>query len=378
MKKKTKVFLGILAALLVIALVITGVTLVRNQVITQKIDDFKIVKTPTIDFVQPYMFAHEEGQSFDYDHYFTQLEELGYDTLIVQMTRSENGDGTSTFFYPTAIHADTEGVNVTPELSMAYVLEEFLTACDLRGFKVYIGLSVEEYSWWALTCYYDEAYMAHCANTDVYMIQEIYDQFNHHDSFIGWYFAYELFSNPIGWETLWAKNVNAVIDKIDSLGDNRPIMFSPFRQIQLGLITDEYLMWKNFYKHTHFRSIDIMCPQDSIGKLDEKDGPWVPCDADDYTRVYDYVRLVKRATEEAGLHFYINCELFRAVGGDSAYLFVGDIDRVERQLKSASQVAEKLVTFSASHYLLEEGSVDTPEARAKFMADYKALYLTTK
>jgi len=375
MRKKLIVFFSVVAGIGIIAGSVAGVGAIRNEVIVDKLDKMEITMTPTIDFVQPYMFAHNEGKSFNYDKYFSDLESVGYDTIIVQMTRTEEADGSSTFYYPTSITENTEGVNVKANLEYSYILEELLTACDERGFDVYMGLSVEEYSWWALTCYYDETYMNHCANTDVYMVQEIYDQFNSHKSFIGWYFAYELFSNPIGWESLWANNVNAVVDKIDSLNDNRPILFSPFRQIQLGLITNEYLMWKNFFKKTHLRSIDIFCPQDSIGKLDEKDNPHTSCDKDDYKRVYDYIDQTAKAAKEAGVHYYVNCELFRAVNGDSAYLYVGDINRVVRQIKNASRQAEKLVTFSASHYFLEnETGVDTKEARESFFNDYKKVY----
>jgi len=362
MKNSIKVFLIIVISLLTVSLSIFVISRIRTAGINKKIDEVNVTMTPSVDFVQPYMFAHEKGESFDYDKYFGDLESIGYDTIIVQMTRTEEEDGSSTFYYPTTITSDlVEKVNRNDE----YILEELLTECDKRNFDVFIGLSVEEYSWWALTCYYDDTYMNHCADTDVYMINEIYNQFNSHKSFIGWYFAFELFSNPIGWEKLWAKNMNKFIEAVDKLEDNRPILLSPFRQIILGNVTDEYLMWKNFFKHCNFRSIDIMCPQDSIGKLKDNEIS--------FKKIYDYLDATKKATTEAGLHFWVNCELF-ITPDESIHLYDASIDRIVKQIKNANRVAEKIVTFSASHYMLGQGTVDTLENRLKLYDDYKDFY----
>jgi len=233
--------------------------------------------------------------------------------------------------------------------------------------------------------------MNHCIEVDQYMVKEIWDLLGTistetgysdiKDYFKGWYYAYELFSNPIGWESLWVNNVNAVVDTIvETDTDNtRPILFSPFRQIQLGLVTNEYLMWNNFFKKSHLRSgIDIMVPQDSIGKLDDKDYPHTPCTATDYKLVYDYVDNTYKAATKYGIKYWVNCELFRAWKGDSMYLHLGDITRVERQIKNAQRRADKLVTFSASHYFFSQGDQETDDARDVYFNEYKALYNKVK
>jgi len=344
----------------------------KDNKVVKQIDALTIDsnRMPSIDFVQPYLLDDD----FDYDTYFNELISIGYDTIIVQMTRSEETDGTSTFFYDTKI--EDSDLNVTKSDLSNNVLSTLVEECEKHNFDYYIGLSVEEYSWWALTCYYDETYMKHCADVDSYMVQELYDLYGQNEHFIGWYFAYELFSNPIGWEKYWVKNVNQVIDTVLKVDQKqRPIMFSPFRQIQLGLITNEYHMWKRFFELSHLRTgIDIMCPQDSIGKLDNTNDPHTPCTNRSYRLVYNYIDDVAKATKDAGLKFYVNCELFRAYKGDSAYLFLGDIERVTKQIKNGQRYAEKLVTFSASHYLLSQGDQEDEISRQKYFEDYKTLY----
>lgn len=359
-----KILLFILLGILVC--VIGGFSYSGIHILTvkDKLDNTDVTVLPSVDFVQPYMFAHEAGESFDYDKYFDDLAAIGYDSIIVQMTRTEEADLSSTFYYPTNITSDLVG---TVNREYEYILEELLDACENHDpqIKVYMGLSVEEYSWWALTCYYDETYMNHCADTDVFMVNEIYEQFDDYDCFVGWYFGYELFSNPVGWEKLWAKNVNKVVHAVDALNDGRPILLSPFRQIILGNVTNEYLMWKSFFNNVDFRNIDIFCPQDSIGKLDSSDNS--------FKKIYDYLDAAGKAAKEAGLKYWVNCELFMTPD-ESLHLYVSDIERVSRQIKNAGRVTDTLVTFSASHYLLEQGTVDTDEARADFYADYKAFY----
>ncbi len=377
--KKAFRWLITLMCMACICIVGSTITVANTRNVKDALDNGEVKMMPTVDFVQPYMFAHDENNNlFDYETYFNDLTELGYEAIIIQFTRSEEYDGSSSVFYKTKLDDTEEGRNefvgkvntLADSTNYSYIMDELVAACETYDFEYYIGLSVEEYSWWALTCYYDEAYMNHCAETDAFMIKELYDKYHNKTNFVGWYFAYELFSNPIGWENLWANNINTVIAKINEVEANdpvkRPLMLSPFRQIILGNVTNEYRMWKNFFEKVNFRSGDIFCPQDSIGKL--------PNDDISFKKIYNYLDAMKKAIDEQnkGIKYWVNCELF-ITPDESAHLYVSDAVRVERQIKNASRVAEKLVTFSASHYLLEQGTVDTLENRNAFRNGYKQI-----
>ncbi len=89
MKKGIKIFLIILISLLVLAGGIFGISSAITLSACKNIENSPITMMPSVDIVQPWMFADYDDE--DYDNYLQSLKnDFHYDTIIVQMTRSEN------------------------------------------------------------------------------------------------------------------------------------------------------------------------------------------------------------------------------------------------------------------------------------------------
>lgn len=361
-KKKSKVFLWILAVAAAACLIWAGIQAVRTQIVYKELTaDVTAGRTeyPSVDFVQPGMLA--DYTDADYDRYFEGLRAAGYDSVILQFTRYKVG-GVCYTYYPSACMTDYYD---TVDDSMSNVLGDLLAAAKKHGFKVWVGLSVDDDDWWGVTCYFDEGWMSALGEVDVQMIREIAALYSEEEAFYGWYWAHELFSNPAGIEKIWAKLLNSAIDTLNEVDPARPLMLSPFRHVQTGLVTNEYRMWHRFFEAVGFREGDIFAPQDSMGKLNQNK----EISKRSYRLIYDYLNAVKRAVgEEEGLTLWINVELFQKENGDEYN--TADIERVKMQLANASRVTDTLVTFSMSHYGLPEGTNDTAENRADFYNTY--------
>lgn len=361
--KKSKVFLFILAALALVILGTVCVQAIRTEVIYKKLTEAVAADEsvrPSVDFVQPGMLAGYTDA--DYDRYFADLKVLGYDSVILQFTRYKVG-GVCYTYYPSSCMTEYYD---TVDDSMADVTGNLLKGAARNGFKVWVGLSVDDDDWWGVTCYFDKEWMSRLGEVDVRMISELYELYGDEEAFYGWYWAHEIFSNPVGIEKIWAKLANSAIDALNQVDPSRPLMLSPFRHVQTGLATNEYRMWHRFFEAVDFRKGDIFAPQDSMGKLNQNK----EISKRSYRLIYDYLNAVKRAVdEEEGLALWVNAELFQKENVEEYN--VANFERIKMQLANASRVTDTLVTFSMSHYGLSEGTNDTPEHRAAFLAQYQ-------
>ena len=368
MRRKTKkarkrIFIRyILPSVAALAALIALVSFARGRILFHnKIAGYDgEVTLPTVDFVQPAMLSgYAEA---DYDAYFTALSGAGYDSVILQFTRYKLG-GVCYVYYPSD---GMDGFYEDVDDSDSDILGALLDAAERNAFDVYVGLSVDDDDWWGVTCCYDGEWMDRLGQVDVMMINEISALYGDRAAFKGWYWAHELYSNPIGMEKIWAGLINSSIDAVNALHDGRPIVLSPFRHVQTGLVTNEYRMWKRFFSLVNFREGDIFAPQDSMGKLNQnRELPSIGS----YVRIYDYLNQVKRAVDgKPGLILWVNVELFQKENGDEYNC--GDFERIRTQIVNASRVADTLVTFSLSHYALPQGTNDSAENRAALYAEF--------
>lgn len=364
MKKK---ILNVVFALFVLAVVVCGFFVggyVANKQTTEKyVDGFSgEVIYPTADFVQGWMLTDFAAE--DYENYFTQLKAAGYDTVIFQYVRYESNGATSVFYPTEKLQGAFSGDVYT---SNADVLPTFLDNAEKYNFKVFIGLSVAD-EWWSEKNFANNDFCKRLADIDNVMIEEINDLYGHYDCFYGWYWAYEMLTNIHGYEQVWADMINVNLDFLAQLGDDRPLMFSPFIHKMLrGAEGDTYKMWFNFFQKVKFRKGDIFCPQDSIGKISREEGSYKA-----YARTIKYLRACKNACDtNENLEFWVNCELFATKNNiDSVNLTTADLDRIKTQYVIASSFADKLVSFSFSHYLLEKGPNNSAEDKALLFDEY--------
>ncbi len=356
MKKSKKKKSGRLLLVLAVLLAAAGIAAaVRAALIRGKLTKgAESALHPTVDFVQPGMLADFDDKA--YESYFSALKEAGYDSLILQFTRYKLG-GVCYCCYPSQ---GLGSLYETVDRSMENVLGELLSQAERYGFKVWVGLSVDDDDWWGVSCYFDEAWMQRLGEADCLMVREISELYGDEPAFCGWYWAHELYSNPARFEKIWARLINSCLDTVNACGDGRPLMLSPFRHVQVGLVTNEYRMWKRFFRDVDFRAGDIFAPQDSFGKQNQLH-PEKPS-ALSYLFIYDYLNGVKRAVdEEDGLSLWVNVELFQKENGDEYN--PASAERVKLQLANASRVSDTLVSFSFSHYAYADGTNGSSEGR---------------
>ncbi len=341
-KRGLLIFALVVVALLLILMV---AHLIHREVYMKKIESSNVTATPAYDFIQPWLV---EGWTVEvWEAHLDELKDVGYKGIILQETRYDNN-----FYYQSSI---TE-IRGTPATTISNdMLENMFNACDNKGFEVFLGLSVEN-EWWEFARFGEDEYLNTLASIDNQMIDELNALFGHHQSFYGWYWAYEMLTNIHGYEIQWAKVINDTIDHLNTLQDNRPLMFSPFKQWLLPQIeVQHYNMWSSFFQRVNFRKGDIFAPQDSIGKI---------CGAEPTHRAlintYKFLRACKKACDEnPNVEFYVNCELFATHNRfNSTDLFVAGDERINYQLIIAHYFTENICTFSYTHYKSAQGFSD--------------------
>ncbi len=344
-KSGWKVLSIILIVIIIATLLLMVAHLIHREIYMDKIEAATVAATPSYDFIQPWLV--EDWTVEMWESHIDELKSVGYKGIILQETRYDY-----TFYYDSEI----EEIRGTPAVDRNNdMIENMFTACDAKDFRVFLGLSVEN-EWWEFARFAEDEYINTLADIDNQMIDELSALFGHHESFYGWYWAFEMLTNIHGYEEKWANIINSTIDHLNSLDDGRPLMFSPFKQWLLPQVESQhYEMWSNFFKLVNFRKGDIFAPQDSIGKI---------CGAEPTNRAlintYIFLRACKEACDEnPNVEFYVNCELFASYSRfNSTDLFVAGDERINYQLRIARCFTENICTFSYTHYKSTLGSSD--------------------
>ncbi len=343
MKKRWKVLIIILSVMVICTAILGVANAIFGAVYMKDIDALTEKAQPSYDFIQPWLV--EDWTVETWEAHVDELKSVGYKGIILQETRYDYN-----FYYDSNI-SEVRGTATTTRNND--MLENMFVACDNKDFRVFLGLSVEN-EWWDFARFGEEEYLDTLAGIDNQMIDELSALFGHHSSFYGWYWAFEMLTNIHKYEEKWAKVINSTIDHLNSLNDNRPLMFSPFKQWLLPQIESQhYNMWSNFFKHVNFRKGDIFAPQDSIGKI---------CGAEPTDRALINTYIFLRACKEAcdtnpNVEFYVNCELFASHSRfNSTDLFEAGDERIDYQLKIAKCFTDNICTFSYTHYKSTLGS----------------------
>ncbi len=322
---------------------------------------------PSIDFIQPWLIQHWD--SAKYLEHLDLLKEAGYDSVILQYTRTGASDNTVTFYPSEIAEIYTDGVVYSAEESTDCI-GKLLTAADEKDMKVYIGLSVED-EWWTKSPTNTEWYNKR-VELDNYMIDEISENYGSHPSFYGWYWAYETYNANSIMSNLWSNMMNQTIAHLNEIGDTKPLMISPYISFFLRK-DDSYVyfdFWKNLISKINFRSGDIFAPQDSIGNICGD----ATVDEDALALTENAVKMWADAVKEKqGLKYYVNCEFFyikRATADNDQMLLTAPLLRCLKQCDIARNYAEKIVTFSYSHYCVPDAGANRGECALNFHNDY--------
>lgn len=364
--KWKKAVLIILCAAIVITV---SATVPKAIIFEKKVKSYRgTVHAPSIDFVQPWML--EAYTDSDYDTYFSLLAQAGYSKIILQWTASMSGD-TAVAYFPSETLQKSYGENLASENSG--LLSALLTAARRNSFKVFVGLSLD-YDWWAISNFTSSDYMQARALVDNLLVSEIMSLYGQEfsDVICGIYWAFEIFTNPVGLGSKWADMLNTTIDALNEYAEGLPLMFSPFHHKFLrGGSVLTYNMWKSFLTAVNFRQGDIFAPQDSVGKISSERAEKLPL-----ASTYNYLKAASSAAAQIeGLEFYVNAELFgtKSLFAAEGDFTTADIERIDYQLKIASQFTQNIVTFSYSHYVLPSSSYAPEGLHARYIEYLKTL-----
>ncbi len=292
--------------------------------------------TPRLEgtFVQPSLV--DKWETAQWEEHYDLLLEAGIDIMILQWTAmTPNGDF-SYVGYDSAYAAD----HTTPNLRIRpnYV-GSALEAAEKKGVKVFLGLNFAD-EWWSGSFRNDD-WIDSQVKANNAMADELYNKYKRRypNAFYGWYWSWEMYNDTNGDEKWWAKMLNKALSHFTSLDKSLPVLMSPFISGYLNKTPKETgLMWKSFFDLTNFRAGDIFCSQDSVGASGYK-----------IDFIEQHVAEMKKAADtKPYVRFWINIENFSGKSGEGA----APLERVVRQMKMAEKYAEKLITFSYSHYYL--------------------------
>ncbi len=302
-------------------------------------------------FLQSWM-----SSSWDDERWQTEVENMldaGIEYLILQDVANKSAEaagGTWTVYY------DTE-LDCFGDASFGGdVIEAALRNCEGSGIKVFVGLAMFDDFWLqgAITAQYNEMCTAAAE-----MTKEIYGKYyeDYSDTFYGWYFTPEI-NNVLTCQVNikgQAEGLNKIIESIDTLNPDMPILLSPFYAQYLAagpVLTLSNLV--RFFDYTNFRDGDIFAVQDAVG------AKWVK--EEDLEMTWKmYSEAVKSC--DADIKLWANCENFSLAFADTALdgIFTRPatentvsvtetLDRFVWQMDIASKYAENIITFSYNHY----------------------------
>lgn len=300
------------------------------------------------------------SSSWDDERWQTEIENMekaGIKYLILQDVANKayksSGGGWSIYYDSALPVFDT--AERAPD-----VIEAALRNCRDTDIKVFVGIAMFDDFWTegAITGQYAEM----CA-VAADMAEEIYGKYysRYSENFYGWYFTPE-FNNILTCQVNISglcKGLNEVLDRIDALNPDLPLLFSPFFAEYLAsgpVITLSNLV--RLLNGAHLRDGDIFAPQDAVGALWTKE--------DNLERNWKmYAQAVKAANVD--IRLWANCENFTLSFADTAFdgiitrpatensqVVTATLDRFVRQMQTASRYAENIITFSYNHYFSPE------------------------
>lgn len=269
------------------------------------------------------------------------LKELGMDILVLGDSAVKSTSGKWSAFYPSEIDGIKEGYLGSD------TIENALRNCQKYGFKVFIGMSLDE-NWWDKFVY-DTEWLYDAMNMCNKIADELYQKYHekYSDTFYGWYWNPEIWNADVFKSTSALRQtyidnlsnaMNICLDHLEELSPGMPFMFSPFANTELGSADDNYLFWRDLIEQTNFRKGDILCPMDSVGAGGTK-----------IQYLDKWFEAYSKAVAETGkIEFWANCEDFDYTTSGEAC--TADMGRFSKQMEIAAKYCEKIITFAYSHY----------------------------
>lgn len=219
-------------------------------------------------------------------------------------------------------------------------LERCLKSAKKHGINVFVGPNYHG-DWWSQGR--DRNWLMARMDEGKAVISQILSRFqtDYKDALYGWYWDWEI--DNLNWNTDSAKQlfVDAINAILDVLPADMPLLFSPFTNPALGSAAAYGNFWKEVLPKMHFRSGDILAPQDCVGasKMTVANVKgWF----------YQYKEAV--ATVD-GLQLWGNVETFEQFSlSDGSHFASAPMGRIIEQIEAVSKFASKVVCFAYPHY----------------------------
>lgn len=276
---------------------------------------------------------------------YAMMQEVGMDFIIIQCVYDVLNN--VSLYLPT-----TEGLEGVKGRNS---LENMLAAAKESGMQVYIGLAADN-TWWdfsqadlALSSDGTSRFSLWCEQNgklQADMIRDIWNQYGarYDEQIAGWYYhneiwnAYALLPEEAvdAFTQLLADNMNTVIDAINEVSPHKPIMQSPFFNVDYGTAEGYGQWYADYFSRIHFRKGDIFSPQDAVGNFG---GETIP------VRIGQWIKALADATATCEeLVFWVNNETF------NAGLMPAKVERVIEQIEASDPYTDTHILFSYNHY----------------------------
>ena len=306
-------------------------------------DGMQAVCTPAVsgDFIQPWYCADWSAERWE--QHMEMLTGAGIDMLIVQNCASSyEGDDEALagryaeYYYPSAM-AENPDISVPDCMVYADMLENCLKAAKKHGVKIWIGLG-GNIGWW--DCKFTDSGWRD-AETDFINCQadEIYALYHgeYAETIGGWYWYHEMYvARNERYEKYWCGMINSCLEHLNALDRSMPILFSPFISSHENAgVMRTVQCWSYFMQNTSLRDGDIFCPQDGFGTVKTMS-------LAEIERIAFAIRFACSLYPNVRLWFNVEC--FTESWGSAP------VARFVNQINICSKFAEKLITFSFSHY----------------------------
>jgi hypothetical protein len=308
-------------------------------------------------FIQPWLYAEWNDEQWERE--CTALKNIGIETIILGwVAKRESSVKQWETSYPSTIPGTKMKVNS---------VEPLLKYADKYGFKVYMGLGLDDDWWnWNLSNARDAEKFKNSMQMSARLAKEIHEMYatRYPKVLAGFFCTYEIWNHE-DWDrkTLrdlhaerLAEGFNIVIATLDTVAPELPLLFSPFATVEEhASIVSAKAFYDVFLRKTRFRKQDGMLPMDNIGGGGQT-----------LETVEAWAIMYAEAVRNSGnkLNCYANVENFvesreeqikrsgkqRVILKEDDYIGSAPISRFLQQLEIAEKHASKIFCFSYTHY----------------------------
>ena len=267
---------------------------------------------------------------------FKAMKDAGMQYVIVGTVASSYPGKVTTTIYPSNI-PNTE-METGEDATSPDVVDACLRNAQIAGMKVFIGADMSEH-WWSSYAN-DSTWLYGQMKLDNQICDELWNNYKkkYPDTFIGWYWCYEIDNQNFMREDQQEVLINAMnkqLDHLDAKNERMPMMWCPFMNSNLGTPDECKTMWEKLFAGLHLKEGDIFCPQDCIG-----------AGGLEIYEVASWFAALKEAVDtKPGLLMWSDVETFDSKDWSSA-----TIGRVVKQLELEQPYVDNFVTWQYCFY----------------------------